>query len=276
MMKRIIVSAALVAFSTAAFAATYEEISAIQDPVEKGRAIADVTEAQDAGFGDSEATMKMVLIDSGGNVSSTRELRMKVLENPDPKDGDKTMIIFDKPRDISGTALLTWAHHLESDDQWIFFPPKKVRRISSENKAGPFMNSEFSFEDFSSTEANKFTYTWLADEPCPVEEVKDRTCFKVERVPAYEKSGYTKQVSWTDTQDFQPRKVDYYDRRGAYLKTLTFTDYRLHQDKYWRAHNLHMENVKNKKATSLTWEDMTFGNGLTESAFTKAALKRQK
>lgn len=275
-MKTLIVSAALVALSTTAFAATYEEVSAIADPAAKGRMIADITEAQDAGFGDSEATMKMVLIDSSGKTSSTRELRMKVLENPDPKDGDKTMIIFDKPRDIAGTALLTWAHHVDSDDQWIFFPPSRVRRISSENKAGPFMNSEFSFEDFSSTEANKFSYTWLADEPCPVEEVKDRTCFKVERVPLYEKSGYTKQVTWTDTVDFQPRKVDYYDRRGSYLKSLTFTDLRKYQDRFWRAHNLHVENVKTKKATTLTWEDMTFANGLSDSDFTKASLKRQK
>ncbi|MGB0920865.1 MAG: outer membrane lipoprotein-sorting protein [Alphaproteobacteria bacterium] len=276
-MKTLIVSAALTALSGAAFAATYEDVKAIADPAEKGRKIADITEAQDAGFGDSEATMKMVLTNKNGQ-ESTRELRMKVLENPDPADGDKTMIVFDKPRDVAGTALLTYAHHTDSDDQWLFLPKPKprVKRISSKNKAGPFMGSEFAFEDFSSTEANKFSYTWLADEPCPVEEVKDRICAKVERIPLYEDSGYTKQVSWTDTTDFNPRRVDYYDRRGAHLKTLTFTEYRQYQDKFWRSHNLSVENLKTGKSTTLRWEDMTFSNGLSDSDFTKASLKRAK
>ena len=259
-----------------AAAPTLDEINAMSDPAQKGRAISEVTEEMGLGYKDSEATMAMVLVNKGGQVSS-RELRMKTLENPSAEDGDKTLIVFDTPRDVAGTALLTHAHHVDADDQWIFLPAvKRVKRISSANKSGPFMGSEFAFEDFSAQEINKYSYAWQADEPCPVEEVKDRTCFKVERVPLYKHSGYTKQVTWTDTQDFQPRKVDYYDRRGAHLKTLEFTDYQLHQDKFWRSHNLHMVNHKTGKSTTLQWKDMSFGNGLSDGDFTKAKLKRAK
>lgn len=276
-MKPVLTGSFLLALLPAAVqAASYADIAPIADAAEKGRAIALEGDARNKGFQDSEATMKMVLINRKGQ-QSERELRMRTLENPDPADGDKTMIIFDKPRDVAGTALLTFAHINDNDDQWIFFPVnKKVKRISSANKSGPFMGSEFSYEDFSSTEVEKFSYTWLADEPCPVEEVKDRTCAKVERVPLYENSGYTKQIAWTDTQDFQIRKVDFYDRGGEFLKTLTFTDYRLYKEKFWRGQNMHVVNHKTGKQTTLTWNDMTFGNGFSESDFSKASLKRMR
>ena len=53
------------------------------------------------------------------------------------------------PRDIEGTALLSHAKILDADDQWLYLPAlKRVKRISSSNKSGPFVGSEFAFEDF--------------------------------------------------------------------------------------------------------------------------------
>jgi outer membrane lipoprotein-sorting protein len=243
------------------------------DPSVKGKEIADWAKSQDRGFGDSEAVMKMVLTNAHGDTSE-RELRMRTLENTDEADGDKSMIIFDRPRDVEGTALLTHAHILDPDDQWLFLPSlKRVKRISSANKSGPFMGSEFAYEDFSSQEPAKFEYTWLRQETCPVP-VQSRNCHVVERRPLYEKSGYTRQMTWIDTDDLQVRKVDYYDRKNALLKTLLMTQYRLYNEKYWRAHDLYMVNQNNKKTTRLTWEDYAFGNGFDERDFDTNSLKR--
>ena len=42
--------------------------------------------------------------------------------------------------DVAGTAMLTFSHGLEPDDQWLYLPSiKRVKRISSKNKSGPFM-----------------------------------------------------------------------------------------------------------------------------------------
>jgi hypothetical protein len=55
-------------------------------------------------------------------------------------DGDKSLSIFDSPRDVKGTALLTFTHALESDEQWLYLPAlKRVKRISFSNKSGPFL-----------------------------------------------------------------------------------------------------------------------------------------
>lgn len=245
------------------------------DPMEKGTAIANESKARDLGFGDSQATMKMVLTNAHGD-QSTRELRMKTLERTGEGEGDWSLIVFDQPRDIKGTALLTHARILDPDDQWMFLPKLgRVKRISSANKSGPFMGSEFAFEDFSAQEPGKFSHLWLRDEPCPAP-MDTETCHVTERRPLYEKSGYTRQIVWSDESELQPRKIDYYDRKDSLLKTLEMSAYEKYLDKHWRAQDLFMVNHATDKKTRLTWEAFEFQTGLEEGDFDKNSLKRAR
>ena len=235
---------------------------------DRGFEIAARSDRTDVGFGDSEVALKMILRNAAGQESS-RSLRITTLEKPDESVGDKSLVVFDKPRDIEGTALLSHARILDPDDQWLYLPAlKRVKRISSANKSGPFVGSEFAFEDFTAIELNKFDYTYVGEEPCG-----DRTCDVIERTPRYENSGYTKQVSWVDQTDFQLRKVEFYDRRGDLLKVLELSDYR-NYDGNWRAHELSMSNVQTNKQTELLYGDYTFHAGLAEKDFVKGRLSR--
>ena len=270
-------AAMLVAVPVGITAATAEELAGLEtlpgadDPAARGLAIARETERRDVGFGDTSATMTMLLTNAYGETSE-RELRNLILEITDEGEGDWSLIIFEKPRDVDGTALLSYAHILDPDDQWMYLPAlKRVKRISSVNKSGPFMGSEFAFEDFSSQEVGKYSYVWLRDEACG-----DRTCHVTERTPLYEHSGYTRQIAWTDTTDYQPRKIEFYDRKDQLLKTLTMTDYRLYADQFWRSHDLFMENHQTEKTTRLTWGEIAFQTGLTDSDFTTNAIKRAR
>ncbi len=255
--------------------AAWAQIELPDDPVERGLAIAMEGENRDQGFGDSSAEMRMILRNTQGE-ESVRELRQRTLENQDPDDGDLSMIIFDRPRDVEGTALLTHAHLLDDDDQWLFLPAlARERRISSSNKSGPFLGSEFAFEDFSSTEVGKYSYNWLRDEPCPAPD-EGLTCHVTERIPLYENSGYTRQIVWTDTVDYLPRTLEFYNRRNDLLKTLTFVDYRQYLDQFWRAHELNMVNHLTGKSTSLTWSSFEFQTGLDEGDFNIASLRRAR
>ena len=137
--------------------------------------------------------------------------------------GDKSLVVFDNPSDIKGTALLSHAQILDPDNQWLYLPAlKRVKRISSANKSGPFVGSEFAFEDFTALELNKYDYKWVREE----EAVDGLQADIVERTPRYENSGYTRQVTWVDRDVHQVRKVEFYDRRGDLLKTLMLADYR--------------------------------------------------
>jgi hypothetical protein len=235
----------------------------------RGFEIAARSDRSDVGFGESEVRLRMVLRNAAGQ-ESTRALRIATLEKPDETVGDKSLVVFDTPRDIEGTALLSHAKILDPDDQWLFLPAlKRVKRIASANKSGPFVGSKFAFEDFTAIELNKFDYRYLRSEACG-----ELVCDVIERLPRYENSGYTRQISWVDQTDFQIRKVEFYDRRGDLLKVLQLKDYRRYEIGVWRAHLLSMHNVQTNKETELVYDAYDFDAGLSESDFVKGRLSR--
>ena len=240
-----------------------------QTPEEKGLQIARDADAYDSGFGDFTADMVMTLKNKKGE-TSVRQIRIRTLEVEG--DGDKSLSIFDEPADVKGTAMLTYSHGLEPDDQWLYLPAiKRVKRISSRNKSGPFMGSEFAFEDLGSQEVEKYTYKFLRDEPCGEFE-----CYVLERVPAYQYSGYTRQLVWMDKQAYRMMKVDYYDRKNEPLKTLAASDYQQFLGHYWRAGRMEMVNHQNGKSTTLDWNNYRFKTGLTDNDFKSQTLKRAR
>ena len=236
---------------------------------ERGFDIAARSDRSDTGFAESEVGLRMVLKNAAGQ-ESTRALKIWTLEKPDETVGDKSLVLFDTPRDIEGTALLSHAKILDPDDQWLYLPAlKRVKRISSSNKSGPFVGSEFAFEDFTAIELNKFGYRYIGSEVCG-----DLQCDVVERLPKYENSGYTRQVAWVDQTHYQIRKVEFYDRRGDLLKVLELKDYRQYENGVWRAHLLSMTNVQTNKQTDLVYDEYRFDIGLSESDFVKGRLSR--
>lgn len=240
-----------------------------ETPEEKGRAIAVEADKRDSGWRDQKSDMKMILRNRQGQ-ETEREIRNKQLEVEG--DGDKSMSIFDSPADVKGTAFLSYTHAIKPDDQWLFLPAlKRVKRISSNNKSGPFMGSEFAYEDITSQEVEKYTYKWIQDES-----YEGRDTFVLERYPAYKHSGYTKQVAWVDKEMYQPLKVDFYDRKGDLLKTLTYHGYKQYLDKFWRPDRMEMVNHITKKSTTLLWENYKFDNGFTDRDFDQNSLKRAR
>ncbi len=238
-----------------------------QSAQEKGLQIAKQADAYDQGFGDFQADMKMTLKNKKGQ-ESTRKIRIKTLEVQG--DGDKSMSIFDQPADVKGTAMLTWSHGLKPDEQWLYLPAiKRVKRISSRNKSGPFMGSEFAFEDLGSQEVEKYHYRYLRDEPCG-----QYQCYVIERTPAYKYSGYKKIITWLDKDGYRMIKADFYDRKNELLKTLTASDYQQYLGHYWRPGRMEMINHQKGKSTILDWSHYRFKTGLTSRDFKSQSLKR--
>jgi hypothetical protein len=46
--------------------------------------------------------------------------------------------------------------------------------------------------------------------------------------------------------------------------------------KYWRSHDLFMENHVTGKKTRLVWQDISFRTGLTDKDFSQNSLKRAR
>ncbi len=244
------------------------EVRGATEAERRGFEVAARADRSDRGFADSEVELEMVLRNAAGR-ESRRSLAITTLEIADESLGDKSLVVFDSPNDIKGTALLSHARILEPDDQWLYLPAlKRVKRISSANKSGPFVGSEFAFEDFTALELNKYDYVWLREET-----VDGMQMDVVERSPRYESSGYSRQLSWVDQDVYQVRKVEFYDRRGDLLKTLTLGDYREY-DGVWRSHRMEMVNHQTGKSTDLEYGEYRFKVGLADGDFVKGRLTR--
>ncbi len=240
-----------------------------QSAEQRGLEIAQAADAYDSGFTDFTANMTMTLRSKTGK-TSTRNIRIKTLEVGN--DGDKSLSIFDERADVKGTAMLTYSHGLEADDQWLYLPAlKKVKRINSRNKSGPFMGSTFAFEDLSSQEVEKYSYKFLREEACG-----EWQCYVIERTPEYKYSGYTRQVTWLDKEAYRLVKVDFYDRKKSLLKTLVTSDFNQYLGHYWRPGKMDMMNHLTGKGTLLEWTDYQFQTGLTDRDFRSQSLKRIK
>ena len=238
-------------------------------PEEQGLAIAQEADTRDSDYKNYTNDVKMILKNKQGQ-ESIREIRSKTLEVDG--DGDKSLTIFDRPRDIKGTALLSFTHKEGADDQWLYLPAlKRVKRIASDNKSGPFMGSEFAYEDITSQEVEKYTYKFLKDDTLDGMDV-----FVFERYPVDRKSGYTRQIIWMDKENYKERKIEYYDRKNALLKTLVFADYNLYRDKFYRAHDMHMVNHQTGKSTRLLQSNYNFDVELSDRDFDKNSLKRAR
>ena len=234
---------------------------------EAGLRIATDARERQKGFGNFTANLSMTLRNKRGQ-ESTRELRLKVIEVEG--DGDRTMFVFDRPRDVKGTAFLVHAHKDEADEQWLYLPAlKRVKRISSSNQSGSFMGSEFSYEDLGATEVEKYTHRFVRDEPCG-----DLECTVLERIPLSQESGYSRQLVWLDRDELRNIQIQFFDLREEHLKTMAVEDYNKYLDRYWRSGKITMTNHLTGKSTVLHWADYEFGTDLDVGDFTKTALKR--
>jgi len=250
--------------------ASYNAIAApltAQESKALGLEISTEAKKRDTGWVDSSSDMLMVLRNKQGQ-ESIREIKSKSLELLD--DGDKSLTVFNKPRDIKGTSFLSFSHSVGNDDQWLYLPSlKRVKRISSRNKSGPFMGSEFSFEDLSSFEIEKYQYNYLGDE-----QINGLDSFKVEQFPVDENSGYTRRVVWIDKEEYRLLKIDFYDRKNALLKTLSYNNFKQYLNQFWRADSASMINHQSGKSTDLQWDNYAFKTGLQDGDFNRNSLKR--
>tara|TARA_E500000081_G_scaffold153506_1_gene187983 strand:+ start:2755 stop:3555 length:801 start_codon:yes stop_codon:yes gene_type:complete len=235
----------------------------------KGLDIAKLSDKNNEGYVDSSSSMTMQLINKKGDIVE-RKLAFKRLEVPE--DGDKSIAVFESPRDVKGVAILSYAHKVKSDDQWLYLPAlKRVKRIASKNKSGPFLGSEFSFEDFSFQEVEKYDYTFIGEETC-----SNLMCLVIERHPLDPYSGYTKQLVWIDKENYLVQKIHHYDRKSFHLKTQTFEEYKLYEGFFWQPHKIKMMNHQNGKSSILKFQDIKLNSGFTDKDFSQNSLRRSR
>jgi hypothetical protein len=216
-----------------------------EDAQAYGQALAAYADAYDSGWIDEYASSTMSLYDARGDVVVRKTVRM-LLEG---EQGDKTIIRFLSPAEIKGVAALTHEHPQAVDDNWLYLPAnKRVRRISGANKTASFQGTEFTYEDLSNLVVSKYGWRFLGESDLQVQD-QTQPVFKLEAVSNYQETGYSRLVVYINRNHWRRERIDFYDKAGRLLKTLTQDQWQHYHRRFWRAQRLVMDNQQTKKRT---------------------------
>lgn len=270
LLQRLFLSLFVVSASACAVAQASEPGTERSASEPTGRTLFEQYDAANSGFVDASVTLEMVLLDRAGR-EDRRQLSYREMEVAG--DGNKSLIVFDAPKAIKGTGLLSYSRLDRQDDQWLYLPAlKRVKKVASRNKSGPFLGSEFAFEDMTAFELERFDYQLLGEAACA-----DERCWQIERVPLDPQSGYSKHVVHMDQSALRIRQIDYYNRAEELNKTVVMSDFRQLENGMWRAHRMLMSNHLSGRSTELIWHDYAVGVGLSAARdFSVNALKRSR
>jgi Outer membrane lipoprotein-sorting protein len=234
---------------------------------QSGREIGEKSHATQRGFVDESVETTMYLINARKD-TVVRLIKNETLERPNSE--DYSLIQFLNPPDVRGTGLLTYQNPAGDDQQWLYLPElRRVKVISSKNKSGAFMGSEFAYEDISGNTLDRFEYKLIGEDT-----YEGKDCYLVDRIPTYENSGYIKIKTWYDKKTYLIQRAEYTDRKNSLLKVLTFHNWKKYKTGTWRADKMLMQNLQNGKSSVLVFKDRQHNIGLKESEFTKRSLER--
>src|ERR1043165_6970851 len=137
---------------------------------------------------------------------SKRRFSIKVLEQPEPEVAQYSLVVFDNPADVKGTALLSHAKLSGDDDQWLYMPSLgRVKRVASQNKSSSFVGSEFSYEDLTGSDTRKYAWKLNGEKACG-----SLTCLEIEGTPRDPASSYSKRVVLIDKDEMRVQTVEFY------------------------------------------------------------------
>ena len=229
--------------------------------VGRGREIVEAARKQNAGFQSLSASVEMTLVNRRGQ-SHMRRLHMHVLEREEG--GRYSRCDVEAPPDVRGTVLLSHSIPDTDSNQWLYLPSlRRTRRIAAQARSGAFMGSEFSYEDLIGHPLDRGYHRWLYDT-----HLDDRHCHVLEWVPIDPRSsGYYRQIVWVDSQNYRVWQVEYYNRRQERQKTLTLSGYRLYNDRFWYATQMHMHNHLSGNQTKLVWSAIEIGTKIPPVIF---------
>ena len=177
----------------------------------------------------------------------------------------ETVFAFTADADIKNTRLLQAEKKGKQDDKWIFLPSVgTARRVSSAERQKSFVGSEFAYDDMSLRAAELDTHTMINE-------------WQIESVPIKKAdSGYSKRVQFIDKKTYLPVFTEFYDRKGALLKTCAIEEIRTGTGVTGKTYpirwKVRMENKQNGRTTLVTLRKQTIDKQVPDKTFTQGWL----
>jgi outer membrane lipoprotein-sorting protein len=188
-------------------------------------------------------------------------------------DGDRTLIVFQRPTSIEGTRFLTVETADGASDKWIFLPNlKRVRRIAVSEGSGSFMGTDMSYDDIASANRNVSldTHTLLREET-----VDGQPMFVIESVPKDKNYQYSKMIQWIGKTDEITYKIELYNTRGALHKVHEVLTVKTIQN-YETPVVTRMTTVTAGTSTTINVDNLKYDDPIPDGIFTQSYLETGK
>jgi outer membrane lipoprotein-sorting protein len=187
------------------------------------------------------------------------------------------MTRFAQPADIKGTGFLQIENSAADDDIWVYLPALgKTRRLAANNKRDSFFGTDFAYGDILLPAVAKYGHKLLRQE-----KVDGSDCYVIESAPRDAKTrddtGYSRRITWVDTRSYVERKVEYYDLRGALLKTQTTYDLKQVDPSKgrWLPMRRQMVNHQTRHSTVYQFDRFNLRTDLRDANFTVRKLEEE-
>ncbi|MDJ0789911.1 MAG: outer membrane lipoprotein-sorting protein [Myxococcota bacterium] len=219
-------------------------------------------------------SIAMTLTDKRGRVR-TREIRTyRRRVGPDRQ----SLVAFESPRSLRGTAFLTFDYPEGEDDQWLYLPAaRKSRRISAADRGRYFMGTDLTYEDIKNE--NRINASDYRFETVGIENVSDRPCWRVSAKPRSDDLaralGYGRLELLVDREQYVVRRFDSWDIGGNPLKQVRFEDFRS-VDGILTPHRIEATNHKSGHQTRLQSHEVQYRTEIDEEIFSPWAMNRAR
>ncbi|OCL27286.1 outer membrane lipoprotein-sorting protein [Orenia metallireducens] len=211
----------------------------------------------------SYTKMKMELYSSAG------QKRERMIEGY-RKNGEytKAMNRFLFPATVEGTSFLSLENE-EDEDMYLYLPALgSVRKISSSQKNGSFVGTDFTYNDLNLIGEGDYNKDYDAS----ILSENDKE-YVLKLVPTDTDIDYKYLKIWIKKEEWHLIKSEFYDERGKLEKILTAENFEKIAG-YWTPRKSTMENVQKGTKTVIYMEEITYDKPINDRIFTTRYLSR--
>jgi hypothetical protein len=223
-------------------------------------------------WSDRHEKMKLTIVDKRGG-ERVRELEL--FERRYPGDETKTIVFFQTPAEVKGTAFLAYTHKGRPADQWLYLPElKRVRQITANTRKESFVGTDLSYHDLDLiSEMTSWTEDDAASSLAGEEPVGGTACHHIELAPKREDIGYKKIGLWLGKDDLVPRQLEFFEDASEPKKRIKQSDVKL-IGPIPLPHTIDVETPANGTRTAIAIADVQFNQNLEDDLFTQRYLER--
>lgn len=221
---------------------------------------------------DRSQRLTLIIVGAGGD---ERRRQLTVMTKRYPDDEEKALSTFVEPAEVKGTAFLQWSHKNAPDEQWLYVHDvRRTRRITSDLSNESFMGTDFSYQDLGILSE---VQSWTEDEaPSTLvgeEAVDERPCYVIALRPKKDDVVYGRLQVWLDRETLVPRRMDFFDKDDAAIKSLRFEGIE-NIGAFPTPRALEMRQLKTGSRTRIEASDVKYDTGLSDDIFTQRYLER--